>query len=86
MKKLTLNAEETVIEDAKRIAREHGTSVSSLFAGWIRSLTGSGQARTKVPANSITARATGVARLPEGQSPDDVLADALMEKYGAKRP
>ena len=85
MKKLTLNADEAVIEDAKRIAREHGTSVSSLFARWIRSLAGPEQTNSKIPANSITARATGIARMHEGQSEQDVLADALMEKYGVRR-
>ena len=86
MKKLTLSADEAVIQDAKRIAREQGTSVSSLFARWVRSLSGPRQRRGKVPANSITARATGIARLPEGQSEADVLADALIEKYGADGP
>ncbi len=84
MKKLTLNAEESVIEEAKRIAREQGSSVSALFSRWIVSLTHREQAGA-IPANSIAARARGMARLPQGQSETDVLADALTEKYGASR-
>ena len=84
MKKLTLNAEESVIEEAKLIAREQGTSVSALFSRWIGFLAHRKQA-SRIPANSITARARGVAQLPQGQSEKDVLADALTEKYAADR-
>ncbi|MBN1912045.1 MAG: hypothetical protein JW818_20150 [Pirellulales bacterium] len=84
MKKLTLNAEESVIEEAKRIAREQGTSVSALFSRWIGSLAHRKQANP-IPANSIAARARGIAQLPQGQSEKDVLADALTDKYGASR-
>ncbi len=85
MKKIILLVEERVADDAKRIAREQGTCVSSLFARWVRSLAGTKQAKTKIPANSITARATGIARLPEGQSEKDIVVDALVEKYGPQR-
>ena len=84
MKKLTLNAEESIIEEAKRIAREQGTSVSALFSRWIGTLARRKQA-SSIPTNSIAARARGIARLPEGQSEKDVLADALADKYGASR-
>ncbi|MDZ7617956.1 MAG: DUF6364 family protein [Patescibacteria group bacterium] len=82
MRKLTLNAEETVIEDAKRIAREQGASVSSLFARWVRSFASPEPSSITIPTNSITARATGIAQLPDGLSEKDILADALAEKYG----
>ena len=86
MKKLTLNADEAVIDQAKRIASEQGTSVSSLFSRWIGALAHGKREKTKIPANSIAAKARGVARLPKGQSEKDVLADALTEKYEADRP
>jgi hypothetical protein len=85
MKKLTLSADESVIEEAKRIAHEQGTSVSALFSRWVRSLAHRRQASVRIPANSIAARARGIARLPRGQSEKDVLADALAEKYGTDR-
>ncbi len=84
MKKLTLNAEESIVEEAKRIAREQGTSVSSLFSRWIGTLAHRKQTGA-IPANSIAARARGIAQLPQGQSEKDVLADALTDKYGARR-
>ena len=38
MKELTLSADESVIEQAEKIAREHGTSVSVMFERYIRAL------------------------------------------------
>lgn len=85
MKKLTLNADEAVIEEAKRIAREQGTSVSALFSRWIGALAHGKQGKTRIPKNSIAARARGIVRPSPGQSGEDVLADALLEKYGVDR-
>ena len=45
MKKLTLSADEQVIRDAKRLASESGTSVSSMFERFVRS-----QSRRRKPA------------------------------------
>ncbi|MFV1980799.1 MAG: DUF6364 family protein [Rhodothermia bacterium] len=82
MKKLTLNADPEVIEQAKRLAEESGTSVSSLFERFIRLL---GRRRTgQQRFGRITRQASGVITLPRGRNERDVLADALVEKYGAK--
>jgi len=85
MKKLTLSADAEVIEQAKRIARRNGTSVSAMFVRFVRGLTRQDKALEEVPPDSIAARATGAVRLPKGKSPRDVLADALVEKHGGKR-
>ena len=85
MKKFTLNVDEAVIELAKRIARERGTSVSSLFSHWIRLLTNQTTEKIELPPNSLTVKATGVARLAKGESECDVLVDSLMEKYTVDR-
>ena len=82
MKKLTLSADPEVIEQAKRIAEESGTSVSSLFERFIRML---GRTRADRPRlGPITRRATGLVRLPRGKSDRELIADALSEKYGIK--
>ncbi|HUT13263.1 MAG TPA: DUF6364 family protein [Thermoguttaceae bacterium] len=85
MKKLTLSADAEVIEQAKRVARRNGTSVSAMFARFVRGLTRQDKAPEEIPPDSIAARATGAIRLPRGKSPRDVLVDALMEKHGGKR-
>ena len=87
--KLTLSAEPEVIEAAKRLAAETHTSVSAMFTRFIRALSSQDErTRTKaddIPADSITARLTGIVSLPKGKTERDVLTDALMEKYGLKK-
>jgi hypothetical protein len=78
MAKLTLNADAEVIDQAKRLAAERGTSVSALFARFIRALAnGKGEAE---PLGRLTRRASGVIDL-KGRGEQDVLADALRDKY-----
>ena len=84
MRKLTLSADEDVVEQAKRLARREKTSVSAMFARFIRSVTRRDRRAKDVPADSIAARATGFITLPKGKTPRDVLTDALMEKHGVK--
>ena len=79
MAKLTLNANSEVIAEAKRLAAERGTSVSALFSRFIKTLAnGRGEAR---PLGKLTRRASGVIDLQE-QGHEDVLAEALKDKYG----
>lgn len=86
MKKLTLSADDEVIAQAKGIAAREGTSVSALFARFIRSIARRGKsAPSNVPPGSIAARAGGFIALPRGKTPRDVLTEALMDKYGRKR-
>lgn len=83
MKKLTLSADPEVIEQAKRLADETGTSVSSLFERIVRLL-----ARRRAATRSlgrVTRQASGLVTLPRGKSERDVLGEALAEKYGTKK-
>jgi len=80
MTKLTLSVDEEVVAEAKRIAAENNTSVSAMFSEYIRAM-----AREKwkdVPIGPLTRAATGLIELPEGKTYEDVLTEALMEKYG----
>ena len=79
MKKLTLSADDEVIEQAKRIAAESGTSVSAMFQRFIRAVDG-GRRRSGRPG-VMTRKATGVIALPDSRSPRQVLEEALAEKY-----
>jgi hypothetical protein len=79
MAKLTLNADQDVIEKAKRLAAERNTSVSAMFSRFIRALAnGAGKQKT---IGKLTRQASGVIDL-KGRNYKDVLADSLTNKYG----
>jgi hypothetical protein len=81
--KLTLSVEEDVIEKAKSHAAANGTSVSSMFTRFVRSLdTTRKRPRRDAP---ITRRLTGVLGWPPGRDYREVLTDALMEKHGPRK-
>lgn len=80
MKKLTLSADPEVIEQAKRLATESGTSISSMFERFIRLMSRKGKPRRRL--GPMTQEASGLISLPRGKTERDVLEDALAEKYG----
>lgn len=82
MKKLTLSADPEVIEQAKRIAQESGTSVSALFERMVRLLARKRNAKQQL--GPITRKATGLISLPRGKSEKNILDEALNDKYGTK--
>jgi Family of unknown function (DUF6364) len=83
MKKLTLKADPEVIAQAKRIADESGTSVSALFERFIRLLSRRRNRQRRLPP--IARELSGIVSLPRGKDERDLLAEALMEKYGMKK-
>ena len=83
MKKLTLSADEGTIREAKNLANESGTSVSSMFERFVRSL--SRRRKPVRPVGPIARKATGVIRLPAGKSERTVLEDALVGKYKLRK-
>ena len=82
MKKLTLSADPDVIEEARELAEQTGTSVSSMFERLVRLL--AIQRRNARPIGPITRKASGMIALPKGQSEREVLEDALLEKHGLR--
>lgn len=83
MKKLTLSADEGIIRHAKHLARESGTSVSSMFERLVRSM--ARRQKSQHPIGPITREATGVIRLPAGKNERAVLEDALLDKYRVRK-
>lgn len=82
MKKLTLNADSDIIDAAKRYAREHGTSVSALFSRFVLAVTAEAPREShKLSSTPLTRKASGLISLPEGISDEDLLQDALAQKY-----
>lgn len=88
LSKLTLSAEQRIIQKAKRIARARRISVSALFARYVdEQIEPEPSHAQDVPAwmGPLTRQASGLARLPEGKSDTQLLEDALMKKYGFKK-
>ncbi len=80
MSKLTLSADRELIEEAKRLAAEEGTSVSALFSRLMRAMTRARMSQETVAP--LTRRATGLIRLAGAESDERLLGDALARKYG----
>jgi hypothetical protein len=80
MPKLTLSADRETIKQAKKLARQNKTSVSSMFSRFVRLM-----AKGRKPGDEIgplTRKAMGIASLPKGKTYRAVLEEALLEKYG----
>jgi hypothetical protein len=82
MKKLTLSVDPDVIEDARKLAKQTGTSVSSMFERIVRSLTA--RRTGDRPFGPLTRKASGMIVLPKGRSDRQVLEDSLLEKHGMR--
>jgi post-segregation antitoxin (ccd killing protein) len=82
MTKLTLSVDEKLIEKAKKIARQRGTNVSTLFSQYIETLAQQSQADQK-PASlpPVTQSAVGIAELPRGASYREVIGKAIARRY-----
>lgn len=83
MRKLTLNADDEVIEAARRLASESGTSISSLFARFVRALDQGN--RSALKPGRLTGQASGLMKTPHDFVEGETLSDALLEKYEGKR-
>lgn len=79
MPKLTLSVTEQLIRQAKRLAAQNNTSVSSMFARFIQALSQKQGEKSKI--GPLTRQASGQFDL-KGREYRDVLTDALNEKYG----
>lgn len=78
MPKLTLSATPDVIDLAKHLASERGTSVSALFSQFVRSM---GSPRRPVRTASKTRLATGLIKLPAGKTDRELIEQALAERF-----
>ena len=80
--KLTLTADPSIIETAKRLAEARNTSVSALFSRLIESMQAE-EGTESVGLGPLTRKASGLVSLPGGRSDHDLLAEALIEKHGS---
>jgi hypothetical protein len=78
--KLTLSADRQIVSDAKRLAEARHTSVSALFSRFVAGLKQVDRAKPE-KLGPVTYRASGLVRLSKKISDQDLVADALNEKY-----
>jgi len=83
--KLTLSMKASVVERAKQAAQARNTSVSAMLAELVCGLDALDHAPHADFIGPITLAATGLARPVPGSSDADLLADALLERYGDAR-
>lgn len=79
MTKLTLSADKELVKRAKKLAAREGTSLSSMFGRFLQAVLRQ-RDKTRRPG-PLTAKATGLVRLPPGKSDRELLEEALSEKY-----
>jgi len=82
--KLTLSADKDLIERAKELASEEGTSLSSMFARFLEARL-RGQ-RKRPEAGPLTRKATGLVSLPAGKTDRELLEDALAKEHADAIP
>jgi hypothetical protein len=80
--KLTLSAEEGVVRQAKRLAKERKTSVSAMFERFV--LSAAGGQPVERPIGRLTRKATRVLSVRGKKSERELVEEALLEKYGLK--
>jgi hypothetical protein len=81
MAKLTLSMDSQTVRQAKKLAHDNNTSLSSMIARFIQSLAARKNKSAKIAP--LTQKATGVISL-KGADYKDVLSDELTKKYGKK--
>ena len=81
--KLTLSADRELIEEAKKLAAEKGTSLSALFSRVLREMTRARVSRDVLAP--VTRKATGLIRLPATTDDERLLEDALARKYAIRK-
>ncbi len=83
MTKLTLSADHELIQEAKKLAAQEGTSLSSMFSRFLQAVL-LGRKKQEEPG-PITAKAKGLVKLPARKEDRELLEEALTDKYGLKR-
>lgn len=78
MPKLTLSADKDVIDKAKQLAEERGTSVSAMFSRYIDTMTTPRESRRK--AAPITRRSRGLAKVSASKSDRELFEAAILKK------
>lgn len=86
-RKLTLTATPEIIALAEEQARNEGTSISSMFANFIKAKSRMGGRHERSRDRTIgpiTQSLTGIVKLPDDFDEKEFMGRAIAEKYGLK--
>ena len=81
MPKLTLSIDEEVIDQAKEIAEQRGTSVSAMFTQFVKAVAKRPSPRNR-RSGPLTRKAIGMVKLPKNKTDRALIEEALTERYG----
>ena len=82
MSKLTLSIKQSTIDDAKAYAKENGKSLSSIVEEYLKSLAAAERLSREKSTIKLVAELRGSVKMPEEyKSYDDILEEALLDKY-----
>ena len=81
MPKLTLSIDEEVIDQAKQIAEQRGTSVSAMFTQFVKAVAKQPSSRNR-RSGPLTRKAIGMVKLPGKKTDRALIEEALTERYG----
>ncbi len=79
--KLTLSIDKDVIDAAKEYAKSQGRSLSNVIEEYLKSVTKRKRKEKAYKFNSIIEELSGSVKLPVNKTYDDVMSEALVEKY-----
>lgn len=79
--KLTLSIEEQVIESAKEYAKKQGRSLSNIVEEYLKSIGKQKGINMKSELHPLVEELCGSVKIPKDKSYDEILSDALIEKY-----
>ena len=79
--KLTLTIDQSVIDRAKKYARQSERSLSDLVESYLKALTGEKKYRNKQTPTATVKSLQGAFKLPEGFDYKRELSERLSEKY-----
>ena len=85
MSRLTLSADEEIIAKARRQAKADKTSISTMFANFIKAREAKKSSKSKPELGPLTREATGMLKVPPDFDFREALTDALIEKYESKK-
>lgn len=82
MTKLTLSIPQKEIALARKKAKARGTSISAMFAEWVRAENPSESVKHKI--GPLTRSISGIINLPKDFDEKEMMTEILAEKYGVK--
>ncbi len=80
--KLTLSADRDLVQQAKKMARRRGTTLSAMFNRYIRLVVHREEKKDQEPLGVLTRHALGMVRLPPDRDDRKLLVEALARTKG----